>query len=251
MTFLLATYRKFVALTGMGVMGTLMCLIRFLSFGKAVPLNRKVIAPFFSRLILWLLGVRVTSDLRPLDEKVIYMFNHNSFLDILIIPLLGLKRTRYIISEGVQSIIPLHLCNIGLDVLYIPTQDDSIRRVEFFKQVTNDLRDNKYSVICAPEGQHTFSYGISTFNKGVFHMATLSKRKIQPLLINVPQNSDPLESLNMSSCLVHVSSKDLISTLDWTENDLVKNKEMVKEKFISYYEEMHGKSDKQYVHHSL
>ena len=158
----IALYRKCIAYGGLTLMGIVTFAFRKITFGKGINFNRTFIAPLFAKTVLMLGGVRVKNhiDQSLSSENVLYFFNHNSFLDIFIIPTLGLKNTRFIISEAVQKIIPLHLANLGVDVLYIPDSDETERRIEFFKQVSEDLKAGKYSVICSPEGRHTFLHGI-------------------------------------------------------------------------------------------
>ena len=244
---LISIYRKIVAFTGMTVVGIIMSCIRYLSFGKGIEFNRVVFAPMFCRFLLFIVGVRVDKNIKVSTESVLYFFNHNSFLDIFIVPLLGLQNTRFIITEDTAKILPLHLCNLGINVLYIPTKGDPQRRLEFFKKVTSDLKEGKYSVICSPEGQHRFKHWIAPFNKGVFHMATESGRPIQNLFFNIPKDANPLESINMKSCRVLVESKDLIFTNDWKVDNLNENIESTRSLFLSYYEQCHGGLDESVV----
>ncbi|MCO4793680.1 MAG: 1-acyl-sn-glycerol-3-phosphate acyltransferase [Bacteriovoracaceae bacterium] len=237
---LLGLYRKIVGLIGMTVMGSVMTIIRFTTFGYGVDFNRNILAPIASRLILLFLGVRVKNYIVQPDLNVIYMFNHNSFLDLFLIPLLGLKKTRFIISEDVKSVLPLHFCNLGIDVLYIPTKKDPERRLAFFKHVTSELSENKYNVICSPEGQHTFNHGISKFNDGVFHMALASKTPIQCLFFDIPVQANPLESFDMKSCVIKIYAKDLIETRDWEVENLTTHKNETRFKFLHYYKETYG-----------
>ncbi len=236
----LALYRKTVGMGGMTLMGLTMSFIRYISFGRAVNFNRKLVAPIFCRGLLFLAGVKVKNKMQIPSENVIYFFNHNSFLDIFIIPLLGLKNTRFIITEGVKSILPLHLCNMGIDVLYIPTKSDPDRRLAFFKRVTQDLKDNKYSVICSPEGQHPFAHYIAPFNKGVFHMAAKSGRPIQTLFFDIPRDANPLQTLDMQSCEVTIHSKEFIATDQWSEQKLDEYRVSIRTKFLEYYHQTYG-----------
>ena len=74
--------RKLMGLFGMTIMGTLMLIVRYGTFGRGIEFNRRWIAPIGSRLVLLILGVRVKSEIAQTDDQVIYMFNHNSFFDI-------------------------------------------------------------------------------------------------------------------------------------------------------------------------
>ena len=233
-------YRKVVGLAGLAVMGSVMLLIRYVSFGRAINFNRMCVAPFTSRITLWLLGVRVKNHIEQSDEQFVYMFNHNSYLDLFLIPMAGLQNTRFIISEDVQRVVALHLCNLGIDVLYIPTKGDPIRRAQFFERVTDDLSKRKYSVICSPEGQHTFTHGIAPFNDGVFKMATESRTPIRCLFLDIPPEANPLESFEMKPCHVDLYSKDRFETETWRVEDVSRNKAEVRARFLEYYRGFYG-----------
>ena len=237
---MLGLCRKLIGLFGMFIMGTLMLFIRYATFGKGVDFNRLCIAPIGSRLILRVIGVRVQSDIVQSDDHVIYMFNHNSFFDILLIPVAKLKNTRFIISEAVQSILPLHLCNLGIDVLYIPTKNDPERRAAFFRRVTDELAQKKYNVICSPEGQHTFIHGLAAFNDGVFKMAIESQTAIQCLFIDIPRDANPLESLDMKACCVRMYDRDRFEVSGWTTDQTASHKLTVRAKFLEYYSSTYG-----------
>ena len=53
-------------------------------------------------------------------DQVFYTFNHNSYLDTLIITALGLPNNRFLLSEKTLKILPLTLSALGIGTLYIP-----------------------------------------------------------------------------------------------------------------------------------
>ena len=222
MKLALRYYRTLVAYGGMSVLGVTVAVLRYASFGLLVPFNRRVVAPIACRLLLLLCGVRVKVAFAESQSGggVCYVFNHNSHLDLFLVPLLGLPRTRTIISEGVKRILPLHLCNLGIDVLYIPDSDKSAARVAFFRQVSEDLRANRYSVVCSPEGRHEFLREIAPFNRGVFHMAMAARAPIEQLYFDIPAAIDPLESFDMRCGVVTLRTLGRVDTRDWGLEEL-------------------------------
>lgn len=232
--------RKLIGLSGLAIMGAVTCAIRIITLDRGLEFNRMTVAPFICRITLRLVGVRVTSHIETSDRNVVYMFNHNSFLDLFLVPLAGLRNTRFIISEVVQKILPLHLANLGINVLYIPTKGDPVRRAQFFERVTQELADGAYSVICSPEGQHTFIHGLTSFNDGVFKMATESKRSIRCLFFDIPRDANPLESLEMKACHVQMHTRDLFETESWRVEDVTEHKAAVRATFLDYYKGHYG-----------
>ncbi|PCJ55422.1 MAG: hypothetical protein COA79_20680 [Planctomycetota bacterium] len=236
---MIRTYRNIIAYGGLFFLGCITLLLKFISSGRLIEFNQQVVAKYTCWLILTLVGVKVKVRIKELenDLTVAYFFNHNSCLDIFMIPLLGLKNTKFIISESTKSVWPLHLCNLGLGVLYIPKKSEPERRLTFFKKVTEDLILRKYSVICSPEGQRDFQEGIAPFNSGVFHMCTLAKIPIQELFFGIPEESNPIENSAMKSCEVLIESKDLLLTDKWEVKDVTCNRDQVRQKYIQYYKE--------------
>ena len=238
----MGVYRKLVAIIGMTVMGVTTFLIRYISFGYGIPLNQKIIAPFFARVILFFQGVSVEVNINHLSENqtYCYFFNHNSFLDLFLVPLIKLKNTRFIISEVVKQVIPLHLCNLGVNVLYIPDSDKTEERIEFFKQVSKDLSEDKYSVICSPEGRHAFIKGISPFNKGVFHMALASGKPIHNLFFDIKADKSPDNIASIKSGKIKISTMNIIQTSDWKIDEVEEYIASTYKLFLERYREAHG-----------
>ena len=237
---MIALYRKTVAYGGLTFLGVVTASTRYLSFGKLINFNRTIVSPVIARIMLKMVGVDIRIKLKQPETSVCYFYNHNSYLDIFIIPLLGLKNTRYIITEGIKKILPLHLCNLGIEVLYIPDTDKTEERIAFFKQVSEDLRANKYSVLCSPEGRHDWIHGIGAFNRGVFHMAIAAKVPIQTLFFNIPREANPMQGPDMRPCEVLVEAKEFIETSQWTEEEVEIRKQQVRARFLEYYHDAYG-----------
>lgn len=235
-------YRKIIAYGGLLFLGVVTSSIRYLSFGLAINLNRTFIAPLITKIMLMAIGVRVFNkiDQELNKSNVCYFFNHNSFLDIFIIPTLGLKNTRFIISEGVKKIIPLHLCNLGVDVLYIPDSHKTQERIEFFKKVSDELMNGRYSVICAPEGRHDFLNGIAPFNNGVFHMAHAANVPIHTIFFHVPGTSSSEDKNSIRPCDIDITSKEIIDPNKWEESQIEQLKKETRDGFLSYYLKQNG-----------
>lgn len=235
-------YRHSVAYGGLTCMGLTTSTLRYLSGGRAIGLNQQVVAPTFCKLMLKAVGVKLENNVREDWNKsnVCYFFNHNSFLDIFVIPLLGLKNTRFIISEGISNIIPLHLSNLGVDVLYIPDSHKTEERIAFFKRVASDLKEGKYSIICAPEGRHDWIHGIAPFNRGVFHMAQQAQVPIHNLFFDIPRDANPMHGPDMKPCTVKITSQEIIPTSNWIEEEIDAKKNEIHHKFLSYYFNHYG-----------
>ena len=187
--FLITIYRFLITNTLFMVNGILVSILYILSLGALRRFNQEVLCRIFARLILKLIGIKLVVDplVTQYEKNVIYMFNHNSFLDILIIPALGLSYTRNILSVRTIVIIPISLCAFGCGTFFIPFKDKPEKRLAFFKRMIDYLLSTQDNLLCAPEGVHRFLYGIHNFNRGVFHMALESNRDIVCLYFDIPK----------------------------------------------------------------
>lgn len=229
----------------MSLNGIILGLLFVCSFGKLRRFNAEFLGPCFCRLILKFIGIRlIVTNPEKLPQnlhfaKVMYIFNHNSFLDIFIIQSLGLKKTRPIISTRTRKILPLFFSTFAIGSHYIPFKDQPVERLNFFKKLTLWIKNNpSENLICAPEGVHTFKYEISKFNKGIFHTALLSKIPICPIFFDIPKESNPLESYFYKSGVVKITVMDIIETKTWCEEKLSKHIEEVRNIFVNKNDEI-------------
>lgn len=242
MKILIALYRGFIAYLGLILIGIIGCFLRIITFDRALGFNQKVLSPCISRAILFLIGIRIKINFTPIEEPSVYMFNHNSYLDLFLIPALGLKNTQFIISTRTKKILPLYLANLAIGSLFIPFKNKPSARLTFLKDTTQKLQMTQQNAICAPEGVHVFRHGIAPFNKGIFHMSMESKRPINLLFFGIPKDSNPLESYFFKRGTVEINLVDRFETKNWTSETLDQKIQLVYENmtsaFRSYYHEI-------------
>ncbi len=234
----LMIYRCLVMYTGMTLIGCVASTLYLLSLGRLRRFNFEVLAPPFFRIMLYLMGIKLTVKNTKNDSRPgLYFFNHNSYLDLIILPALGLMNTRLITSTRTKKYLPLRLCHFGFGSLYLPYKDQKKERLQAFKNIAQRMVEEKFSVICSPEGVHTFRHKISPFNKGVFHLATVTEFPIYPLFIHIPKKSNPLEGFYYQSGNVFVTHMNTIDTDSWCLETLSNNKKNVRNLYIETYEE--------------
>lgn len=91
----------------------------------------------------------------------------------------------------------------------------------------------------SPEGRRITDGAIGHFNKGAFHLATNLQTPILPLYIDIPPEINP----GMSYCRVAPGTVDVyvlppISTEGWKLEDLLANKESVRDVFVRFQDEL-------------
>jgi 1-acyl-sn-glycerol-3-phosphate acyltransferase len=234
---IIGTYRGLVAFFLMGISGSIALALRMVTFGKSVNWGSKYIVAPSSRLILKIIGVRYqlpkTKDYPA--HQVMYTFNHNSFLDVLVLTALAIPNTRFFLSEKTRKIIPLTLSALAIGVYYIPVKKDKKRRADFFKNVTQELRNGSCSVFVSSEGVHRFIHGISHFNTGVYEMALKAKLPVQPVYLHIPKETNSLEGYRFKSGTISVHLLQEEPTENWQFESIKKEIEKVRVVFLNEF----------------
>jgi 1-acyl-sn-glycerol-3-phosphate acyltransferase len=237
-----ATYKIFMAFLLMSISGIIALILKYITFGKSTNWGSKYIVASSSRLILRIIGIRAklprTRDYP--DEQVMYTFNHNSFLDVLILTALGVPNTRFFLSEKTRKIIPLTISAMAIGVHYIPVKRDKKRRASFFERMTTKLKEGKESVFVASEGVHEFIHGIAPFNRGVYEMALQAKVPIQLIYIHIPKKTNMLQGYRLRPGTIKVSVFDQVVTANWESKNLTTEIKKVRTKFINEFGKRNG-----------
>jgi 1-acyl-sn-glycerol-3-phosphate acyltransferase len=230
------------------LMGIILSSTRKVFGDRAVEFNRTTITPFFCRLII--LSVRMKIQIVGVEKyqnkQSIFMYNHNSFFDIFTLPLTKLKNTRYIFTEKALGILGLRLANYGNDALLLPskkqnpTKEQLEKRDQKFSEFTQLLKETNTSILTAPEGQHRFDHRIDKFNDGVFKMATESSVQIVPVFIKIAKENNPFEGYKFKPGTITIEFMDAIDTSNWKIEDLEKNKLAVRDVFVKKFNQEHG-----------
>ena len=237
----IAIYRGLTAFTIMTITGSTALLLRWCSFGLLTKFNRRYLIAYSSRLILFLIGIRlVLPDRRNYPPApVLYTFNHNSFLDVLILTALGLTDTTFLLSEKTKKIIPLYISAKAIGILYIPTKNEKERRLQFFEMLEERIIKEQFSLFASSEGPHTFIHGISPFNKGIYHLAIVCQLPVVPVFLNIPAESNPFESYSFKSGTVKVELLPMIQTKGWELDNLRIHVKEMRQLYIDKYDQVH------------
>lgn len=187
--------------------------------------------------MLRLLGVsmNVHGTVPDMSGPCFYMANHSSSLDLPILMALRLPDARTFLKERFRLYGPLGLVGMLTGTLYTAPQEQHARRVERFKRAEEILRSSGCSAFGSPEGTRVTGPEIGPFNRGVFHIVTNLKLPIVPILILIPQDSDPGRSISVDAPgEVHVYIGEPIDTRHWREDEIDANKETVRAHFVAW-----------------
>ncbi|NQT38368.1 MAG: 1-acyl-sn-glycerol-3-phosphate acyltransferase [Planctomycetes bacterium] len=227
---------------------TLMCggaavmlAVAVLTLFRARRFYAEVIAKWLARAILWSAGVRiVVHQEHPFGEQqTIYVSNHTSTLDMFVLLALGLPNARYFMGGFLRKIIPLGIVTHVIGTFHTPFQSQPKKRVRCFQNAERVLRRTGESVYLSPEGRRITDGTIGHFNKGAFHLATNLQVPLLPLYIDVPPQINP----GMSYCRMVPGTVDVyvlpaISKEGWKLEELIENKESVRDVFVRFQDEL-------------
>jgi len=228
-----------ISIVALTLWSILMLFVAILTLFQARRLYNEYLAKWLVRFILWVWGLDVRVHFRePLPEtQVIYISNHTSTIDIFAIISLGLPRCRYFLFGRLRRIVPLGIIATVMGTFFTYPQSMPDKRVRVFQNAERVLRRTGESVYLSPEGMRVTSGDIGTFNKGAFHLATNLKVPIAPFFIQIPEESDPGKGLNAKPGVVDIYFERPIDTSDWSLDELIENKERVRNLFVEYHRE--------------
>ena len=156
-------------------------------------------------------------------RPAIFMFNHQSNADMLIMA--SLIR-RDIVGVGKRELKQLPVIGPLMGAAGVVFIDRSDRRaaIETMKPLVNAMRDERKSLVIAPEGTRAPTRKLGAFKKGGFHIAIESGVPIVPVVIHNSGDISPKGEKIFRSGTVHVDVLPAIDTSQWmvsTINDHV------------------------------
>lgn len=203
---------------------------RFYSEWMAGPLGRLT-------LRLWGIQMVVHDQPKYTGIQCVYLSNHSCAVDVFVLIALGLPNTRFFLSGFLRGLLPLGLIGYLIGIFWTVPQKFPERRTEIFRRADRILKHTGESVYLSPEGTRVTTGEVGSFNKGAFHLATSLGAPIVPFYIRVPPDMNPGKSYCAQPGRVDVYFKPDIETSDWRVEDIVGNKERVRDQFLEWHRE--------------
>jgi 1-acyl-sn-glycerol-3-phosphate acyltransferase len=170
-------------------------------------------------------------------RQVVYVSNHSSTLDLFALVAIGLPNTRFFLSGFLRKYVPLGIIATLMGTFFTVLQDRPDERRRIFQRALRVLQRTGESVYLSPEGERVTTGQIGHFNKGAFHLATNLRAPIVPLYFSIPSSIDPKRGYDARPGAMHVYVKPPIETTDWRVEDLIENKERVRQLFVGWHAE--------------
>jgi 1-acyl-sn-glycerol-3-phosphate acyltransferase len=222
----------------------LMLLVAIPTLFLARRFYSEVIGAWIGRTVLRIWSINYVKHYsEPLaDRQTIFISNHTSTLDVMLLIALALPRARFFLSGYLRKFPVVLIIGYIIRVFWTVEQKFPERRREIFKRADRILRRTGDSVYLSPEGKCVTTGEIGSFNKGAFHLATSLKAPIVPIYIYIPPTVQGWRGYGAKPGTVDVYFLPAIDTSSWRLEDLETNRDRVRSLYLRVHDAMrtHG-----------
>lgn len=197
----------------------------------AVNFSISLFADTASALVGMKLDVRGRENLWK-NRPAIFMFNHQSNADLLVMT--SLVR-RDIVGIGKRELKNLPIIGPLLGELGVVFIDRSNRQaaIDAMAPVAQTMKEQRKSLVLAPEGTRAPTRTLGAFKKGGFHIAIQSGLPIIPVVIHNSGDISPKGDPIFRSGTVHVDVLPAIDTATWSVDTIDDHVAQVRNAFAS------------------
>ncbi len=212
--------------------------------GRATNFYAETVVPLLIRPVFWIVGLKLNridhSDHPP--GQAIYIFNHNSTLDILTILSLAIPRARYVAKWELQYNPVFFLVGRLTGQIFIRRQR-SKKAVQTLQSAYDRIHRDRLSIVMAPEGTRKHEGKVGVFKKGPFRMALDLNLPIVPVFFEGIRELSMGGSLiaKPGACTAHVFPA--IDTSGWKSADLDMEIDRIRSFYIACENDLQGTLD--------
>jgi len=211
----------FTAIWSLVVLG-LAAVASLLTFGLLRHRLITIVGPLYGRPCLWVAGIRLAvtgkEHLAQPAERVV-VFNHGSFLEVLLMPALGIPRWTFMAK---RSFIFIPVMGQAMWLLggHFVDRGNRKKAVSSIKRLGAELRKHKLTTLVAPEGTRSRTGALQPFKMGAFHMALDTGAPMVPMVVHGVHQLLRPDDWQVRSGTVHVDIHPPIDTSDWSRRTL-------------------------------
>ena len=164
------------------------------------------------------------------QRPAVFLFNHQSAIDVLIIAKLLRKYFTAIAKQEIARNPLVGPVFRVADTVFVDRKNQE-KAIDALKPVVKTLQDG-LSVAIAPEGTRSNTDQLGAFKKGPFHIAMQAQVPIVPIVIHNASDVLPKGGFFIRPSVVHVDVLPPVSTADWTANSVDDHVSEVRNSFL-------------------
>jgi putative phosphoserine phosphatase/1-acylglycerol-3-phosphate O-acyltransferase len=153
------------------------------------------------------------------DRPAVFIFNHQSNADALIVVKLLRKGIRGIAKKELQKMPIIGQIMQAAGVIFLDRAADKEKSIEAMRPAIESLK-NGTSVVIFPEGTRSYDYTLGKFKKGAFHIAMGAGVPVIPIILKNAHDVMPRGKNVFNPTLVEVIVLPPIHTHDWNKTNM-------------------------------
>jgi len=177
------------------------------------------------------IDIRITGEHHLWEQRpAVFLFNHQSAIDVLIIAKLLRKDFTAIAKQEIATNPLVGPVFRVADTVFVDRKNQD-KAIEALKPVVKTLRDG-LSVAIAPEGTRSAGDLLGTFKKGPFHIAMQAEVPIVPIVIHNATDVLPKGGFFVRPAKVYVDVLPPVDTSKWSAETIDKHVSDVRVEFL-------------------
>jgi 1-acyl-sn-glycerol-3-phosphate acyltransferase len=190
-----------------------------MAFTRRPGFVMRVIAPRWGRWLCAVGGIRIEVEGREfLDDPAVIVANHQSMLEVFIIPAVIPPKTRLVGKKEIGRIPFFGWAFRATGQILIDRQDSAVARATLDDSLAN--LPAGVSIFVCPEGTRSKDGTLLPFKKGAFHIAMQLKLPVVPLTLDGAHQLLPKHGWLPRPGTVRVRISPPIDTASWTAENL-------------------------------
>ncbi len=153
------------------------------------------------------------------DRPAVFIFNHQSNADALIVVKLLRKGIRGVAKKELQNMPIIGQIMQASGVIFLDRAADKEKSIEAMKPAIESLKAGT-SVVIFPEGTRSYDYTLGKFKKGAFHIAMGAGVPVIPIILKNAHDVMPRGKNVFNPTLVEVIVLPPIHTHNWNKANL-------------------------------
>ena len=191
----------------------------------------------WGEISLKILGIKLNIDgEHHIQEPAIFVLNHQSMVDLMIVTALLPDKTRYVAKKELEK-IPI----FGWALAPVGIMIDRKRPRDAMNIISAQLEKlDGWSVAIFPEGTRTRDGELRPFKKGAFYMALQTKLPLIPVAFDGAFQSVSKGGFFPKPTRIYVNIGPPINTENWVLEDLNKHVESARQALLDCFEKSRG-----------